>query len=147
MGRTEVVSDGENAGGQRADAEVRRDGLLRTMIASCAATCAAAIGTERTKSANNGFNGLNVWRSRWRREAQRVAPARPLEIIEIKTSSGHRGDGPVEAAGTYMKELIKYPPKFKIGVIGNNPPVDDMLSKAKEAIERWTLGQRLEAGD
>jgi arylsulfatase len=53
---------------------------------------------------------------------------------------------PVEAAGTYMKELIKYPPKFKIGFIGNNPPVYDMLPKAKEAIERWTLGKRPEAG-
>lgn len=46
------------------------------------------------------------------------------------------------AAGWYMKELIKYPPQFKIGLLNNNPPVYDLLPKAKEAIEKYTIGQR-----
>ena len=30
---------------------------------------------------------------------------------------------PIGDAGWYMKELIKYPPQFKIGFLSNNPPV------------------------
>ena len=40
-------------------------------------------------------------------------------------------------AGWYMQELIKYPPQFKIGFISNNPPMYDLLPKAREAIERF----------
>jgi len=40
------------------------------------------------------------------------------------------------AAGMYMKELIKYPPQFKIGFLNNNPPVYDLLPKVRGAIER-----------
>jgi arylsulfatase len=40
------------------------------------------------------------------------------------------------AAGWYMKELVKYPPQFKIGFISNNPPIYDLLPKVKGAIER-----------
>ena len=32
-----------------------------------------------------------------------------------------------------VKELIKYPPQFKIGFLSNNPPVYDLLPKAREA--------------
>ena len=45
-----------------------------------------------------------------------------------------------------LKELIKYPPQFKIGFLSNNPPLYDMLPKAKEAIEKWRLGKQPEAG-
>jgi hypothetical protein len=40
------------------------------------------------------------------------------------------------AAGMYMKDLIKYPPQFKVGVLNNNPPVYDLLPKVRGAIER-----------
>ena len=46
------------------------------------------------------------------------------------------------AAGEYMKELIKYPPQFKIGFLSNNPPLYDLLPKAREAIEKFGLGRR-----
>jgi arylsulfatase len=45
-----------------------------------------------------------------------------------------------------MKEMIKHPPQFKIGFLGNNPPIYDLLPKAREAIETWRLGNRPEAG-
>jgi len=40
------------------------------------------------------------------------------------------------SAGWYMKELLKYPPQFKIGFVNNNPPIYDILPKLKGAIER-----------
>jgi hypothetical protein len=40
------------------------------------------------------------------------------------------------AAGWYVKELIKYPPQFKIGFMTNNPPVYDLLPKAREMLEK-----------
>lgn len=43
----------------------------------------------------------------------------------------------ISAAGTYLQELVKYPPQFKIGFITNNPPIYDILPKAKEALERF----------
>jgi len=32
----------------------------------------------------------------------------------------------------YLKELIKYPPQFKIGFMSNNPPIYDLLPKMQE---------------
>ena len=43
------------------------------------------------------------------------------------------------AAGWYMKELIKYPPQFKIGFLSNNPAIYDVLPKLKELTEK--MGQ------
>jgi arylsulfatase len=40
------------------------------------------------------------------------------------------------AAGSYIKDLIKYPPQFKIGFLNNIPPVYDLLPKIKGAIEK-----------
>jgi len=40
------------------------------------------------------------------------------------------------AAGSYVKELVKYPPQFKIGFLNNNPPIYDLLPKVKGAIEK-----------
>ena len=31
---------------------------------------------------------------------------------------------------------FKYPPQFKIGFLSNNPPMYDLIPKAKEAIEK-----------
>jgi arylsulfatase len=45
----------------------------------------------------------------------------------------------IGAAGWYMKELIKYPPQFKIGFLSNNPPIYDLLPKAKAAIEKLRM--------
>ena len=42
-----------------------------------------------------------------------------------------------ERAGSYIKDLIKYPPQFKIGFLNNNPPVYDLLPKVKDAIDRF----------
>ncbi|MBI1816341.1 MAG: sulfatase-like hydrolase/transferase [Deltaproteobacteria bacterium] len=46
------------------------------------------------------------------------------------------------SAGWYYKELIKYPPQFKIGFLSNNPPVYDIIPKAKEALEKMEMGKR-----
>ncbi len=35
-----------------------------------------------------------------------------------------------------MKELMKYPPQFKIGFLSNNPPVYDLLPKAQELLKQ-----------
>jgi arylsulfatase A-like enzyme len=48
----------------------------------------------------------------------------------------------IGTAGAYMKELIKYPPQFKIGFVTNNPPVYDLLPKAKAAFEKYDMGKR-----
>jgi len=44
-------------------------------------------------------------------------------------------------SGRDRKELIKYPPQFKIGFMSNNPPVYDLLPKMqeilKENMEKW----------
>jgi arylsulfatase len=40
------------------------------------------------------------------------------------------------AAAWYMKELIKYPPQFKIGFLSNNPPVYDVLPKMQELLKQ-----------
>ena len=42
----------------------------------------------------------------------------------------------IGTAGWYYKQLIKYPPQFKIGFISNTPPIYDLLPKAREAIEK-----------
>jgi arylsulfatase len=52
----------------------------------------------------------------------------------------------IGAAGAYYKELIKYPPQFKIGFMSNNPPIYDLLPKAREAIEKFDVGKRPAAG-
>jgi hypothetical protein len=40
------------------------------------------------------------------------------------------------AAAFYMKELIKYPPQFKIGFLSNNPPVYDLLPKMQDLLKQ-----------
>jgi hypothetical protein len=40
------------------------------------------------------------------------------------------------ASGAYMKDLIKYPPQFKIGFMSNNPPVYDLLPKMQEILKK-----------
>lgn len=46
------------------------------------------------------------------------------------------------AAGIYLKDLIAYPPQFKIGFLNNNPPIYDLLPKAEQTLEK--LHQREE---
>jgi arylsulfatase len=47
----------------------------------------------------------------------------------------------IGAAGEYMKELIKYPPQFKIGFMTNNPPAYDILPKLKETMSKAGAGR------
>lgn len=42
----------------------------------------------------------------------------------------------MQAAAFYMKELIKYPPEFKIGFLSNNPPMYNLLPKAQELMKK-----------
>ena len=49
---------------------------------------------------------------------------------------------PIMAASAfYLKELIKYPPQFKIGFMSNNPPVYDLLPKMQEMRKKVTEEQ------
>lgn len=61
----------------------------------------------------------------------------PQEDVSIGVRHIPMAVSVIGAAGWYLQELIKYPPQFKIGFISNNPPVYDLLPKAKEAIERF----------
>jgi arylsulfatase A-like enzyme len=40
------------------------------------------------------------------------------------------------AAGWYMKELMDYPPQFKIGFVSNNPPMYNLAPKARDAMKK-----------
>jgi arylsulfatase len=42
----------------------------------------------------------------------------------------------MSAGGFYMKELMKYPPQFKIGFLSNNPPIYDLAPKAREMMKK-----------
>jgi arylsulfatase A-like enzyme len=44
-------------------------------------------------------------------------------------------------SGWYLKELIKYPPQFKIGFLSNNPPVYDLIPKMQEMRKKATEEQ------
>lgn len=41
-----------------------------------------------------------------------------------------------EASANYLKDLIKYPPQFKVGFMSNNPPVYDLLPAMREMMLR-----------
>jgi arylsulfatase len=60
----------------------------------------------------------------------------PQEDVSIGVRHIPMAVGVISAAGDYMKDLIKYPPQFKIGFISNNPPMYDILPKARELIEK-----------
>jgi arylsulfatase len=47
----------------------------------------------------------------------------------------------IGTAGWYEKILIKYPPQFKIGFLSNNPPVYDVIPKARELLEKHGVGR------
>jgi arylsulfatase len=47
----------------------------------------------------------------------------------------------IGAAADYVKELIKYPPQFKIGFMSNNPAIYDVLPKAKEYLQKQGTGR------
>jgi arylsulfatase A-like enzyme len=40
------------------------------------------------------------------------------------------------AAGEYMKDLMKFPPQFKIGFLSNNPPMYNLAPQAREAMQK-----------
>ena len=41
----------------------------------------------------------------------------------------------------YMKDLIKYPPRFKVGFASNNPPIYDLVPAVKEMMKKNGLGR------
>ena len=63
--------------------------------------------------------------------------ATPQEDVSVGVRHIPMWAGVVSSAAAYMQELIKYPPQFKIGFLSNNPPVYDLLPKAKDALERF----------
>jgi hypothetical protein len=71
----------------------------------------------------------------------------PQEDVGVGARHIPAEGAPVSAAGDYVKELIKYPPKFKIGYLSNNPPVYDMLPKLKAALEKSRPGKQPAAGN
>jgi len=40
------------------------------------------------------------------------------------------------AVNAYMKDLIKYPPQFKVGFFSNNPPLYDLIPQMKELMNK-----------
>ncbi len=46
----------------------------------------------------------------------------------------------VLAAATYMKELVAYPPQFKVGFMSNNPPLYNVVPTIKQAVKMWWHG-------
>jgi arylsulfatase len=65
----------------------------------------------------------------------------PQEDVSIGIRHIPMGVPAIATAGWYMKLLLKYPPQFKIGNVNNNPPVYDLLPKAKEAFEKYGTGR------
>jgi arylsulfatase len=56
----------------------------------------------------------------------------PKEDVSVGIRHIPMGVPLMAASGWYMKELIKYPPQFKIGFLSNNPPIYDLLPKIQE---------------
>jgi arylsulfatase len=56
----------------------------------------------------------------------------PQEDVSVGIRHIPMGVPIMAASAFYLKELIKYPPQFKIGFMSNNPPVYDLLPKIQE---------------
>jgi arylsulfatase len=56
----------------------------------------------------------------------------PQEDVSVGIRHIPMGVPIMTTAAWYMKELIKYPPQFKIGFMSNNPPVYDLLPQMQE---------------
>ncbi|MBM3536041.1 MAG: arylsulfatase [Alphaproteobacteria bacterium] len=56
----------------------------------------------------------------------------PQEDVSIGIRHIPMGVPIIAASAAYMKDLIKYPPQFKIGFISNNPPVYDLLPQMQK---------------
>ena len=69
----------------------------------------------------------------------------PQEDVSVGIRHIPMGVPIMAASGWYMKELIKYPPQFKIGFMSNNPPVYDLLPKMQE-MRKKTWSSRASAG-
>jgi arylsulfatase len=59
----------------------------------------------------------------------------PQEDVSVGIRHIPMGVPIMAASASYLKELIKYPPQFKIGFLSNNPPVYDMLPKMQEILK------------
>lgn len=56
----------------------------------------------------------------------------PQEDVSIGIRHIPMGVPIMAASAAYMKDLIKYPPQFKIGFMSNNPPVYDLLPQMQK---------------
>lgn len=65
----------------------------------------------------------------------------PKEDVSVGVRHVSIGVPVMLAAGDYMKELMKFPPQFKIGFISNNPPIYDLVPKVKEAMSKHEFGK------
>ena len=61
----------------------------------------------------------------------------PQEDLSIGIRHIPMGVPIMAASGAYMKDLIKYPPQFKIGFMSNNPPIYDIGPEAKMGLKAW----------
>jgi hypothetical protein len=68
-------------------------------------------------------------------------PHQPAEDVSIGICHIPMMVPVISAAGDDMKELMKYPPQFKIGFMSNNPPAYDVLPEVKMGVKSW-LEQR-----
>jgi arylsulfatase A-like enzyme len=59
----------------------------------------------------------------------------PKEDVTVGIRHIPMGVPVLGAAGFYMKELIKYPPQFKVGFISNNPPIYDLIPKMQDLLK------------
>jgi arylsulfatase A-like enzyme len=65
----------------------------------------------------------------------------PQEDVSIGIRHIPVGVPIMTTSGWYLKELIKYPPQFKIGFLSNNPPVYDLIPKMQEMRKKATEEQ------
>jgi arylsulfatase A-like enzyme len=69
--------------------------------------------------------------------------ANPQEDVNIGVRHLPMAIPVIGAAGEYMKELMKYPPQFKIGFLSNNPPLYNLAPQAREAMQKVLEGRGL----
>ena len=64
----------------------------------------------------------------------------PQEDVSVGIRHIPSGGAAMLAAGIYMKELLRYPPQYKIGFLSNNPPYYNFGPTLKQAVKQWWQG-------
>jgi hypothetical protein len=73
-------------------------------------------------------------------------PHQPAEDVSIGICHIPMMVPVISAAGDDMKELMKYPPQFKIGFMSNNPPIYNLAPEARKAMQKVFEERRLGRG-